>query len=196
MVTVAGLLLAAGAGRRMGRPKALVEVGGTALVTRATHAMVASGLSPIVVVLGADAEQARTRVPTDPATSVEIVVATGWAEGMGASLRAGLAALRGNPTIDAVLVTLVDMPGIGPAALRRVADTADGPGTLARGSFDGRPGHPVLLGREHWDAVETAARGDVGAREFLRGRAAVALVEVSDVADPHDLDTPDDMIET
>lgn len=189
MPVVAGLLLAAGAGRRMGRPKALVELDGEALVTRATRALTDAGLGPVVVVLGAGAEQAAPLV----GEGAQVVVAEGWDEGMGASLRAGLAALRPSAGVDAVLVSLVDTPGIGAAALRRVAGAAAGPGTVARGAFDGRPSHPVLLGRAHWDAVEAVATGDEGARSFLRGRAGVDLIEVSDVARAGDLDTPDDL---
>lgn len=189
MPRVAGLLLAAGAGRRMGRPKALVELDGEALVTRATRALADAGLAPLVVVLGAEADTAAPLVPG----GAEVVVAAGWGEGMGVSLRTGLAALRRYPDVEAVLVSLVDTPGIGADALRRVGAAATGPDVVARGSFGGRPGHPVLLGRAHWDAVDTVARGDEGARSFLRGRTGVDLIEVSDVADPGDLDTPDDL---
>lgn len=189
---VAGVLLAAGAGRRMGRPKALVELGGEPLVRRGARALLDAGLAPVVVVLGADAATARALLPADP--RLEAVTAEGWAEGMGASLRTGLAALHRHPDVDAALVTLVDVPGIGAAALRRVADTATGRHGLARGAFDGRPGHPVLIGRAHWDAVVAGARGDEGARSFLRGRTDIAPVEVGDVAEPDDLDTPEDVL--
>jgi CTP:molybdopterin cytidylyltransferase MocA len=191
-VRVAGVLLAAGAGRRMGRPKALVELDGEPLVRHGVRGLLDAGLAPVVVVLGAEAAAARALLPVDP--RLEVVTADGWAEGMGASLRAGLEALRAQPDVDAALVSLVDVPGIGAAALRRVAGAATGPHGLARGAFDGRPGHPVLLGREHWDAVVAAARGDEGARSFLRGRDDVAPVEVGDVAVRDDLDTPQDVL--
>lgn len=178
----------------MGRPKALVELDGEPLVSRATRVLADAGLAPVVVVLGARADEARTLVPA----GAEVVVADGWDEGMGASLRTGLAALRGHPDVDAALVSLVDTPGIGADALRRVAAAAAGPATVARGAFDGVPGHPVLLGRAHWEDVAAVAHGDEGARAFLRDwalrdRAGVDLVEVSDVADPGDLDTPADL---
>ncbi|MDT7743564.1 MAG: hypothetical protein QOE59_2642, partial [Actinomycetota bacterium] len=152
------------------------------------------GLDPRLVVLGAHADEARAAVgAADPAATV--VVAEDWADGMGASLRAGLAAL-GVPdparAVDAVLVLLVDTPGIGAAALARVAAAATRDG-LVRGSYDGRPGHPVLLGAEHLAGVAAAAHDDVGARGYLAGRDDVRPVEVGDVAARDDVDTPADL---
>ncbi len=189
---VAGLLLAAGAGRRMGGPKALVELDGEPLVARGLRALRDAGLDPRLVVLGAEADRART-VVTGADPGADVVVAADWADGMGASLRAGLAALaRDEPTVDAVLVLLVDTPGIGAEALARVAAAATREG-LARGSYDGRPGHPVVLGANHLAGVATAAHDDVGARGYLAGRDDVRPVEVGDVATRDDVDTPADL---
>jgi CTP:molybdopterin cytidylyltransferase MocA len=187
-VRVAGLLLAAGAGRRMGGPKALVELDGEPLLTRALHTLRDAGLDPRVVVLGAQAERARpVAARADPEAAV--VVAPDWADGMGASLRAGLAAL---PAVDAVLVLLVDTPGIGAAALARVAAAASREG-IVRGSYDGRPGHPVVLGADHLAGVAAAAHDDVGARGYLAGREDIRPVEVGDLATRTDVDTPADL---
>lgn len=189
---MAGLLLAAGAGRRMGGPKALVSLDGEPLVRRAWRALGAAGLATRVVVLGAAHEDVAAVLPAGAAT----VLAEGWEQGMGASLRAGLAALRDREDVDVALVSLVDTPGIGPDALRRVATDGLAPrpcDSLARGAFGGRPGHPVLLGRAHWAAVEAVAHGDAGARDYLRGHPALTLVEIGDLADPGDVDTPSDL---
>jgi CTP:molybdopterin cytidylyltransferase MocA len=173
----------------MGRPKAAVELDGEALVVRAVRALTDAGADPVVVVLGAGLPDVAALLPA----GTRWVAAPGWdTEGQAASLRAGLDALAGSDA-DAALVALVDTPGIGAAALARVAAHGTGPDALARGGVDGHAGHPVLLGRAHWDAVRAAAQGDAGARGFLRGRDDVVVVEIGDVAVGDDLDTPEDV---
>jgi CTP:molybdopterin cytidylyltransferase MocA len=179
------LLLAAGAGRRMGRPKALVELAGRSLLVRALDALRGGGCDPLVVVLGAAAERAVPLVPD----GVTVVVAEDWAEGMGASLRVGLAALAPLHTTTAALAHLVDLPGVGAPAIARLVAEVAGPEVLARAVYHGVPGHPVLLGRDHWDGVRASARGDAGARGYLAGHPALRLVECGDLADPRDVDT-------
>jgi CTP:molybdopterin cytidylyltransferase MocA len=184
----AGLLLAAGAGRRMGRPKALVEVDGVPLVTRALAVLRAGGCAPLLVVVGAAADEVAAVV----GDAASVATADDWATGMGASLRAGLAALAAGPDgAQAAVVHLVDLPGVGAAAVARLGAAATGPDVLVRAAYDGVPGHPVLLGRAHWTAVAEGAVGDAGARGYLAGHPGLRLVECGDVADPHDVDTPD-----
>jgi CTP:molybdopterin cytidylyltransferase MocA len=175
-----GLLLAAGAGRRMGRPKALVD---TWLVDAITT-LHAGGCAQVTVVLGAGVEEAR---PLLEGYDVEVVVATDWEQGMGASLRSGLQSLTHEPT--AALVTLVDLPDVGPDVVRRLLDRAVSAGTLARAVYDGTPGHPVLIGRDHWPGVIESAIGDQGARSYL-GSHQVELVECGDLASGRDVDDP------
>lgn len=183
---VAGMVLAAGAGRRFGGPKALAEYDGQLLVDRAAVTLAGGGCSPIVVVLGAEADAVRRRAAL---TGAVVVVNEGWAEGMGSSLRAGLAALAGTEA-RAALVLLVDQLGITPAAVARVAAAAAaGPGVLAAATYHRRRGHPVLLGRAHWAGVAELAVGDTGARPYLAGHA-VTPVACDDVADGADADTP------
>ncbi|QZY28695.1 nucleotidyltransferase family protein [Nocardioides coralli] len=185
-MSVHGLLLAAGAGSRMGRPKALVvEDDGTPWLTRAVEALLSGGCEAVTVVLGAAADEAASLLPEG---SARVVVADDWAAGMGASLRNGLAALAATDA-DAVLVTLVDLPDVGPEVCRRVLDAATGPDALARATYAGRPGHPVLLGRHHWAGAAGSAEGDTGARAYL-ARHAVTDVECGDLATGHDVDTP------
>lgn len=177
-MTTTGLLLAAGAGRRMGRPKALVE----GWLERALASL--ARCDDVVVVLGAEAAAARALLP--PGT--DHVVAEDWAEGMGASLRAGLRHLAGGGASRCV-VTLVDLPDVGPEVVARLLAQPEDPAVLARAAYDGTPGHPVLLGRDHWAGVATTAEGDQGARAYLRGQE-VALVECGDLATGRDQDTP------
>nr|MBA3524236.1 nucleotidyltransferase family protein [Geodermatophilaceae bacterium] len=68
-----------------------------------------------------------------------------------------------------------------------------GPDVVAVGTYAGRRGHPVLIGRAHWATVRTRTVGDAGAREFLRAHPSVVAVPCEDVATPEDIDTPEDM---
>jgi CTP:molybdopterin cytidylyltransferase MocA len=183
--TVAGLVLAAGGGRRYGMPKALVEYEGSLLVERAVRTARAV-CDPVLVVLGAQAVDVWRTADLEGAT---VLANRDWETGMASSLRTGLDGLRGWPgRLDAALVTLVDMPGMTPEALRAVAAHA-APDALAVATYDGVRGHPVLLGREHWAGVAATATGDEGARRYLAGRG-VTEVDCTGLADPADLDVP------
>ena len=186
-VQVVGLLLVAGTGRRFGGPKALAtSADGSTWVAAGARLLATAGCDPVRVVLGADAEQAAAALGGE---NVELVVAADWADGMSASLRAGLSGLAvAAPRAEAALLHLVDLPDVGADALRRLLAHADGgPGVLARATYRGAPGHPVLLGREHWDAVAESVRGDRGGRDYLAAHAATA-VECGDLASGHDVD--------
>ncbi|MGV9976991.1 nucleotidyltransferase family protein [Micromonospora wenchangensis] len=185
---VAGLVLAAGAGRRYGRPKALVERDGQLLVERASATARDGGCRPVVTVLGAAAPAVRARADLGAAIVIDN---PRWATGMGSSLRAGLAALWATEAV-AVIVLLVDMPGVTPEAVRRLTVLAS-PDALAMAGYGSHRGHPVLLGRAHWADVAALAVGDVGARPYLRDRAAdLRVVPCGDIASGADLDTDQD----
>lgn len=189
---IAGLLLAAGAGRRFGMPKSLVEHRGRLLVELAADVLRQGGCRPVLVVLGAAADVVRARATLDGCVLIDNPL---WPEGLGSSLRAGLDVLCGglkdadSPIAAAVLP--VDVPGVTAAAVHRVCRSAT-PRALRRASYHGMPGHPVLLGRNHWPKVREAARGDSGARDYLRRNAAVD-VPCADIARGGDLDYPDDL---
>jgi nicotine blue oxidoreductase len=182
---VAGLLLAAGAGRRMGRPKALVTHGGRLFVESAAGVLTSAGCRPVVVVLGASADTVRADADLGGCLVVDN---PDWPSGMGSSVRVGLAAL---PEVSAVVVLPVDVPGVTPAAVARLMAVA-GPDVLARASYDGVPGHPVVIGRSHWPGVISSAVGDVGARDYLRSHD-VLDVPCADVAIGTDVDRPEDL---
>jgi len=184
-MTCAAVVLAAGGGRRYGMPKALVEYEGSLLVERAVRTAGAA-CDVVLVVLGAQAVDVWRTADLRGAT---VLANKDWETGMASSLRAGLDGLRGFPgTVDAALVTLVDMPGMTPSALAAVADHA-APGALAVATYDGVRGHPVLLGREHWAGVIETATGDEGARRYLAAHD-VTEVDCTRLADPADLDVP------
>ena len=185
---IGGLILAAGSGSRFGGAKQLAELEGKPLLDHAVEAMSAvPAIERIVVVLGAGADAVRARANLD---GVDVVVADDWADGVSASLRAGIATLR---DADAVVVTLADQPLITPQVISAVVDLGDSRLPAARATYGGNLGHPVLIKRELFDRIEGLA-GDAGARDLLE-LAGVAKVECGHLADPHDVDTPDDLAE-
>ncbi|MFK4546370.1 CTP:molybdopterin cytidylyltransferase MocA [Streptomyces tendae] len=189
---VAGLLLAAGGGRRLGgRPKALLEHRGHPLVEHAVGALRAAGCARVHIVLGARAEDVRARAALDGSVLVDN---PDWEQGMGSSLRAGLHSLTGTGA-RAALVCLVDQPGIGAEAMTRVRAAYRDETSLVSAAYAGVRGHPVLLGAAHWAGIAATATGDRGARAYLREHEAeIALVECGDVARPYDIDTEADLV--
>ena len=180
---VCGLVLAAGEGRRLGGPKALLEVGGRRLVDRAVDVLHEAGVAEIVVVSGA--------VPLE-VPGARVVDNPDWRTGLGSSLRIGLAAV--GEASGAVLVMLVDTPGLGPEVVRRVLSAYRDGAAVAVATYDGRPRNPALLVREHWPEVARLAVGDVGARAFLSAYPQlVTTVECGDVGDSRDVDTAADL---
>lgn len=188
---VAGLLLAAGGGRRLGgRPKALLRHRGRPLVEHAVGVLRAAGCARVHVVLGAQAAAVRAQAVFGDCVLVEN---PDWAEGMGSSLRAGLHSLTGTGA-GAALVSLVDQPGIGPEAVARVLAAYEGETSLVSAAYDGVRGHPVLFGAAHWAGIGATATGDRGARAYLKEREeAIRLIECGDVARPYDIDTEADL---
>ena len=189
---VAGLVLAAGGGRRLGgRPKALLQHHGRPLVEYAVGVLRAAGCTRVHVVLGARADTVRERADLAGCVLVENPA---WEQGMGSSLRAGLDSLAGTEA-GAVLVSLVDQPGIGPEAAGRVLAACRDETSLVSAAYDGVRGHPVLFGRAHWAGIAETATGDRGARAYLKAHEpAITLVECGDVAQPYDIDTTADLI--
>lgn len=174
---MAGVLLAAGAGTRFGMPKVLAEQG--EWLRAAVGALAGGGCDDVVVVLGA--------AVVDVPPPARAVVAEDWALGMSASVRAGLAAIGGA---DRAVLHLVDTPDVGADVVARVLAAAASSSVTGpvRATYDGRPGHPVVVAREHWAALLATLHGDQGARAFLRGRHDVLAVECGDLASGTDVD--------
>ena len=196
MPSVAGILLAAGGGSRLGRPKALVEIGGRTLAARGAGLLRAGGADPIIVVTGA--------APVD-LPAVTLVTNPDWRTGMGSSLVVGLTAVRDRPPpgpddpdsadgCDAVVIALADQPLVGAEAVRRLIAAHAAGATVAVAAYDGRARNPVLIGREHWDEVLATTAGDAGARPFLRAHPdLVTVVDCTGTGRPDDIDTPADL---
>ena len=181
---VAGILLAAGEGSRLGRPKALVELGGQTLAERGVALLRAGGADPVLVVTGA------APVEIDGARAVHN---PDWRSGMGSSLAAGLRALDETGSGAAVIV-LADQPLVGAEAIRRLIAAYQAGASVAVAAYAGEPRNPVLIARGHWAAVTELAAGDTGARPFLRAHPElVTLVECGDTGSPDDVDTPEDL---
>ena len=197
VVAVAGILLAAGDGTRLGQPKATVELGGLTLAERGAGLLRDGGADPVLVVTGA----APVQVP-----GTISVRNPDWLLGMGSSLATGLRALAGPAAggdgpgahadggITAAVIALADQPLIGVAAVRRLIDAHTAGAAVAVAAYGGKPRNPVLIAREQWGAVLAVVSGDTGARPFLRAHPElVTLVECGDVGRPDDIDTPEDL---
>ncbi|MFL6157172.1 MAG: NTP transferase domain-containing protein [Marmoricola sp.] len=186
-----GVVLAAGAGRRMGQPKALVTDGRGSWLLRAVAVLEAGGCSGVGVVLGAGAEQARRVLAAHP--HIVVGTATRWRSGLSASLAAALD-LAAAHEADALVVTLVDLPDLPAGAVRRLlAAVGADPGAAGRASYQGRPGHPVVLGRSHWTPLRAGLRDDSGARDYL-SQVAHVVVECGDLGSGEDADTVEGLL--
>ncbi|PPF52872.1 molybdopterin-guanine dinucleotide biosynthesis protein MobA [Clavibacter michiganensis] len=188
---IAGVVLAAGAGTRFGGPKALAtHPDGTPWLATAIRALADAGCSPVLVVIGARADEAAAVIGTLPETASAVVVrADDWADGMSVSLRAALRAADAlDPPPVALAVVPVDVPDLDAFTVRRVLDAAPvDPSTLRQAVFLGLPGHPALIGRDHWAPLAAAVRGDAGARRYLASHDA-QLVEAADLSTGADVD--------
>ncbi|OBK95378.1 molybdopterin-guanine dinucleotide biosynthesis protein MobA [Mycobacterium asiaticum] len=178
MAGVVGVLLAAGAGRRYGKPKVLV----TGWLDSAVAALRDGGCDVVLVVLGA----ATVALPDD----VIGVTASDWQIGLSASVRAGLTEAATVGAQYAVL-HVVDTPDVGAAVVARVVQRALGSRSgLAQAYFGERPGHPVVIARRYFGEVISCVAGDRGAGPFLRARGDVEVVQCEDLASGVDYDEP------
>jgi Uncharacterized MobA-related protein len=185
----AAIILAAGASTRLGQPKQLLLHEGQPLIARAARAALDAGATPVVVVLGAHAEKIRPALAGLP---VSIVENTAWSEGMGASIRTGIAALHDTlPALEAVLLALCDQPHFSAASIRQLTNALHGPATIAATRHGNAGGVPALFARVYFPAL-TLSRGEKGARDLIAAQAsATALVDLPELA--FDIDTPADL---
>ena len=175
---IVGVVLAAGAGRRYGKPKVLVD----GWLDIAVQALRDGGCDDIVLVLGA------AEVAAPP--GVVVVTAADWEDGLSASVRAGLKQAD-SMRADYAVLHVVDTPDVGAPVVSRVIKRALASRRgIARVHFGDRPGHPVVLARRHWPDVLANISGDSGAGAYLNSRDDVEAVECSDLASGRDIDEP------
>lgn len=176
----------------MGGPKALLRLSpsGPSLVETTVIRLHDAGVVDVHVVVGCSAAQVTARAERAGGIVVE---ATDWEEGMGASLRRGLEAME-DTSAEAALLMLVDLPDVGVEVHARLLAAVGGDlaAALVRAAYDGLPGHPVLLGRDHWAAVRESAVGDHGARDYFAANRP-QHVECADLATGRDIDRPADV---
>lgn len=183
-MSVAGLVLAAGSGSRLGEPKAIVVLDGERLVDRAVRVLREGGCAPVVVVAGA--------VPLE-IQGATAVTNPDWPTGMGSSLRVGLMAL-GTGEAAAAVVMLVDQPRIPAAVVARLRAAHAGGSVVAVATYGGRRRNPVLLDRSTWAEVAALADGDAGARPYLAAHPEqVTPVPCDDLGSAEDIDTAEDL---
>jgi CTP:molybdopterin cytidylyltransferase MocA len=184
---VAGIVLAAGASTRMGRPKMLLPMGGGTLLSGVAGALLGGGLARVVVVLGCEADAVRrgAGLPEDP--RLRVVVNDDWPSGMASSLRRGL---EGCGDAAAALVALGDQAGIMAERVKRIVGAWRPDVSLVVPVSGGRAGHPVLFGRALWDELR-ALSGDVGGRDVVKRHLEDAVLLAAEPL--ADLDTEEDL---
>lgn len=174
----AAIVLAAGASRRLGEPKQLIRLGDETLVERSARLCREAGCDPVVVVLGASANEIQKQCTFEDA---KITVNEEWTEGMGSSLRAGVSAL--DEDVDGCVVVTCDMPAVSAEHLRELLRT----GEKTASTYAGRRGVPAFFPRSSF-AQLMELQGDAGARDLLKDARAVELK-----GGEIDLDTADDL---
>lgn len=177
-----GLVLAAGSGRRFGSPKAAAVIDGERLVDRAVRVLRMGGCTRVVVVLGAWIGSVK---------AAEVVINSEWVQGMSGSLHCGLNYLtqatneiHQQSRHRRAVITLVDLPGITPAAVRHLCAQEE---SLVAAQYEEQQGHPVLIGEQHWPGLMQQLSGDSGARRYLREQGA-RLIQLDHLASGSDMD--------
>jgi molybdenum cofactor cytidylyltransferase len=181
---IAGIVLAAGGSTRFGGPKQLAPLAGRPLLEHVATVLAEGAFDDRIVVLGADAERIRGEVDLHGARAV---VCREWEQGQALSLATGIAAAG---TARAAVILVGDQPLVTAAAIERVLAARGGDALAVRATYDGRPGHPVVIERPLFERV-LELRGDAGARALFEGGAEVKEVGCEDVASGLDVDTLD-----
>jgi molybdenum cofactor cytidylyltransferase len=184
--SLVSIVLAAGAGKRFGGIKQLAPLRGKPLLGHALDAAAAGPASRTLVVLGSHAEEIECQIDLG---GVTVVHCPDWELGSGASLRSGLEAVPAEA--EAALVSLGDEPFPPPAAAGRLLAARAAGVTALRAGYDGRPGHPVLIERALFAPLIESLPGTRPG--VLLEQAGVVAIDCSDLGDPVDVDTPDQL---
>lgn len=185
---VVAVVLAAGEGRRMGGPKALLPIAGETFLARVCRLFTRPGIESVVAVLGAEAERVRREAGLPPGT--EVVVNEGWREGMLASVLRGLDEAE-RQGADAVLLHPVDHPLVEPATVDRVIEALGASAAIAVPTWEGRRGHPGGFHRSVFTALR-AAPPERGARAVLAADPGRVVHLPGDPGCVTGIDTPAD----
>ena len=182
------VILAAGMSSRMGEAKQLLRLGNNTLLGQVLENVRSSGVKDIVLVLGHEAEKIKERISTE---NLSVVINESYRQGMGTSLRSGLAALP--PDVDAALIVLADQPFVLPKTLDFVMDEyTRSSAQIVIPTYKGFRGNPVLLDRSVFSEV-MALTGDIGCRAIFGNHLeGIAKVPVEDIGILLDMDSKDD----
>jgi molybdenum cofactor cytidylyltransferase len=189
---ILAIVLAAGASSRMGQAKAALPIGqtGQTVVGRVVRTLLEGGVPGVTVVAGAHIDAVRTAMPVE--SRARVIEHPGWAQGQLSSLLAGLDAIDG-PLLEAVVVTLVDVPLVKPATVAAViAAWRAHRAPITRPVAGERHGHPVIFDRSVFADLRSADPA-IGAKAvFATYRDRIVNVEVNDPGAFVDIDTPEE----
>jgi molybdenum cofactor cytidylyltransferase len=185
---IGAVILAAGMSSRMGEAKQLLRLGENTLLGQVVEIVRGSRVDEIVLVLGHAAETIKESIAIQ---NLRVVINEAYRQGMGSSLRTGLAALP--PEVDAALIVLADQPFIRPATLNRLIDQYEQSGAqIVIPIFKGFRGNPILLDRSVFPEV-MALTGDIGCRAIFGNHLeGIVKVPVEDIGILLDLDSKND----
>jgi CTP:molybdopterin cytidylyltransferase MocA len=187
-VRIVGVVLAAGEGRRMGGPKALLRVEGESFLARAARLLARPGVAEVLAVVGHQAERVAAEADLPP--SLALVRHAGWREGMLSSILVGLEAAEARGA-EAVLLHPVDHPLAAPQTVDRVVDALAAGAVVAVPSDGRHRGHPGGFARAAWPALRAAPPAR-GARAVLAEHPDWIVHVQADPGCLRGIDTPED----
>lgn len=192
----AGLVLAAGASRRLGRPKQVVEVDGRALVCHTIANLLAADCERVLVVVGAYEAIVRKTIAAEFIDRVRIAYHPKWSTGQASSLALGLRHLESfTPELDHAIITVCDQPRVSAFHYRQLSQSLDDSGKrVAAARYESGGGVPICASRSTWNDLAKHLEGDQGAKSWLRQlpKRSVELIDIPEAK--FDIDSPRDLV--